>query len=226
MSRIIRLPDHLVNQIAAGEVVERPASVLKELLENAVDAGAGRVEVGLKDSGRRLIRVVDDGMGMTPEEMELALERHAPAKIASEADLQAIRSLGFRGEALPAICAVSRFSLMSRARGSERGAILKGEGGEIRHRGAVECSEGTTVEIADLFFNTPARLKFLKSPHAELAAALRVATQLALAQPALHLRFTHNERSALTAPRAASLRARVGARLGYALAGRLREGKR
>jgi len=226
VSRIIRLPDHLVNQIAAGEVVERPASVLKELLENAVDAGAGRVEVDLKDSGRRLIRVVDDGMGMTGEEMELALERHATSKIASEADLLAIRSLGFRGEALPAICAVSRFSLMSRARGAGRGAILKGEGGEIRQRGSVECSEGTTVEIADLFFNTPARLKFLKSPHAELAAALRVATQLALAQPVLHLRLAHNERPVLTAPRAASLRDRVGALLGYDLAGRLLEVKR
>ena len=226
MSRIIRLPDHLVNQIAAGEVVERPASVLKELLENAVDAGAGRVEVDLKDSGRRLIRVVDDGMGMTPEEMELALERHATSKIASEADLLAIRSLGFRGEALPAICAVSRFSLMSRARGSERGAILKGEGGEIQQRGAVECSEGTTVEIADLFFNTPARLKFLKSPHTELAAALRVATPLALAQPGLHLRLAHNDRGLLTVPKAASLRDRVGALLGYDLAGRLLEVKR
>ncbi len=226
MSRIVRLPDHLVNQIAAGEVVERPASVLKELLENAVDAAAGRVEVDLKDSGRRLIRVVDDGMGMTPEEMELALERHATSKIASEADLLAIRSLGFRGEALPAICAVSRFSLMSRARGAERGAILKGEGGEIRQRGSVECSEGTTVEIADLFFNTPARLKFLKSPHAELAAALRVATQLALARPALHLRLSHNDRVVLTAPKASALSDRVGALLGYDLAGRLLEVKR
>ncbi len=226
MTRIIRLPDHLVNQIAAGEVVERPASVLKELLENAVDAGAGRVTADLKDAGRRLIRVVDDGMGMTPDEMELALERHATSKIASEADLQQIRSLGFRGEALPAICAVSRFSLMSRSRGAERGAILKGEGGEIKQRGAVECSEGTTVEIADLFFNTPARLKFLKSPQAELAAALRVATQLALAQPALHLRVTHNERVVMTAPKASSLSDRVGALLGYDLAGRLLEVKR
>ncbi|MBI2152502.1 MAG: DNA mismatch repair endonuclease MutL [Candidatus Rokubacteria bacterium] len=226
MSRIKRLPDHLVNQIAAGEVVERPASVLKELLENAIDAGAGRVSVDLKDSGRRLLRVVDDGVGMTPEELELSLERHATSKIASEADLQQIRSLGFRGEALPAICAVSRFSLMSRARGAARGAIVKGEGGEIRQRGAVDCSEGTTVEIADLFFNTPARLKFLKSPHAELAAALRVATQLALAQPALHLRVTHNERVVLTAPKASSLSDRVGALLGYDLAGRLLEVKR
>jgi DNA mismatch repair protein MutL len=221
VSRIVRLPDHVVNQIAAGEVVERPASVLKELLENAVDAGAGRITTDLQDAGRRLIRVADDGVGMTPQEMELALERHATSKIASEADLRDIRSLGFRGEALPAICAVSRFSLVSRARGVAQGAMLRGEGGLVRQRLAVECVEGTTVEVADLFFNTPARLKFLKSPQAELAAGLRCATQLALAQPAVHLLVTHNERPVLTAPKASSLRDRVGALLGYDLAGRL-----
>lgn len=226
MSRIKRLPEHVVNLIAAGEVVERPTSVLKELLENAADAGAGRVTVDLEDAGRRLVRVVDDGIGMTPEEVELALERHATSKIAVEADLREIRSLGFRGEALPAICAVSRFSLVSRARGSNQGTLVRGEGGQIRQRLPVECAEGTTVEVADLFFNTPARLKFLKSPQAELAAALRVATQLALAQPALHLRVSHNQRPVLTAPKAASLRDRVGALLGYELAGRLLEVKR
>lgn len=221
MSRIIRLPDHVVNQIAAGEVVERPASVLKELLENAVDAGSGRVTADLKDAGRRLIRVADDGVGMTAEELELALERHATSKIATEADLREIRSLGFRGEALPAICAVSRFSLVSRARGSNQGTLVRGEGGAVQDRLPLECSEGTTVEVADLFFNTPARLKFLKSPQAELAAGLRVATQLALAEPALHLRVIHNGRPVLTAPKASSLRDRVGALLGYELAGRL-----
>jgi DNA mismatch repair protein MutL len=221
VTRIKKLPDHLVNQIAAGEVVERPASVLKELLENAVDAGAGRVGVDLKDSGRRLVRVVDDGSGMMPDEIELALERHATSKIATEADLREIRSLGFRGEALPAICAVSRFSLVSRARGADQGILVKGEAGAIRQRLAVECSAGTTVEVADLFFNTPARLKFLKSPQAELAAALRVATQLALAHPALHLRVSHNDRPVLTAPAASSLRDRIGALLGFDVAGRL-----
>jgi len=221
VSRIIRLPDHVVNQIAAGEVVERPASVLKELLENAVDAGSGRVTADLKDAGRRLIRVADDGVGMTAEELELALERHATSKIATEADLREIRSLGFRGEALPAICAVSRFSLVSRARGSNQGTLVRGEGGAVQDRLPLECSEGTTVEVADLFFNTPARLKFLKSPQAELAAGLRVATQLALAEPALHLRVIHNGRPVLTAPKASSLRDRVGALLGYELAGRL-----
>lgn len=226
MSRIKKLPEHVVNLIAAGEVVERPTSVLKELLENAADAGAGRVTVDLEDAGRRLVRVVDDGIGMTPEEVELALERHATSKIAVEADLREIRSLGFRGEALPAICAVSRFSLVSRARGSDQGTLVRGEGGQIRQRLPVECAEGTTVEVADLFFNTPARLKFLKSPQAELAAALRVATQLALAQPALHLRVSHNQRPVLTAPKVASLRDRVGALLGYELAGRLLEVKR
>jgi DNA mismatch repair protein MutL len=226
VSRIIRLPDHVVNQIAAGEVVERPASVLKELLENAVDAGAARVTAHLKEAGRRLIRVVDDGVGMSADELELALERHATSKIASEADLQEIRSLGFRGEALPAICAISRFCLISRARGSERGALVRGYGGAVRQLLEVECPEGTTVEIADLFFNTPARLKFLKSPQAELSTALRVATQLALAHPAVHLYVTHNDRPVLTAPRAVRLRDRVGALLGSDLAGRLLEFRR
>jgi len=221
VSRIVRLPEHLVNQIAAGEVVERPASVLKELLENALDAEAGRVAVDLKDAGRALIRIVDDGVGMTADELELALERHATSKIATEADLREIRSLGFRGEALPAICAVSRFSLLSRARGAAPGAMLRGEGGAVRQRLAVECSVGTAVEITDLFFNTPARLKFLKSPQTELAAGLRIAGQLALAHPALHLRVTHNDRAVLTAPKAATLRDRVGALLGYDVAGRL-----
>lgn len=223
MSRIVRLPDHVVNRIAAGEVVERPASALKELLENAIDAGAGRIGAALEDAGRRLIRVVDDGTGMTPEELDLALERHATSKITSERDLAEIRSLGFRGEALPAICAVSRFRLVSRVRGADTGTLIRGEGGEVAQRLVVECSEGTTVEVADLFFNTPARLKFLKSPQAELAAALRVATQLALAQPTLHLVVTHNGRAVLTAPRAGSLRDRLGAVLGFELAGRLVE---
>jgi DNA mismatch repair protein MutL len=221
VSRIVRLPDHVVNQIAAGEVVDRPASVLKELLENAVDAGAGRVSAELKDAGCRLVRVVDDGLGMTAEEIDLALERHATSKIASEEDLREIRSLGFRGEALPAICAVSRFRLTSRAPASASGFLVRGEAGAIQERLSVDCPEGTTVEIADLFFNTPARLKFLKSPQAELSAALRVASQLALAQRELHLGVVHNGRPVLTVPRTASLRDRVGALLGYDLAERL-----
>jgi DNA mismatch repair protein MutL len=221
VSRIVRLPEQVVNQIAAGEVVERPASVVKELLENALDAGALRVTVELKDAGRRLVRVVDDGGGMTAGELELALERHATSKIASGEDLLRIRSLGFRGEALPAICAVSRFRLSSRARGAPRGAAVRGEGGLVRERGPADCAEGTSVEVADLFFNTPARLKFLKSPQAELAAALRVLTHLALTRLGLHLEVIKDGRPFLTLPGARSLRERVGALRGHDLAGRL-----
>ena len=223
MTRIHRLPDRLVNKIAAGEVVERPASVLKELLENAVDADARAVSAELRDAGRLLVRVTDDGEGMTPEELELALERHATSKIATEDDLGAIRSLGFRGEALPAICAVSRFTLVSAPRGSARGMLLRGEGGLISERLEAEAGSGTSVEIRDLFFNTPARLKFLKSPQAELAAALRVAQHLALAQPEVSLRVIHNGRSVVTAPRATTLRDRVGALLGHGPAAELLE---
>jgi len=221
MSRIRRLPDQLVNKIAAGEVVERPASVLKELLENAIDANATTVSVDLRDAGRQLIRVADDGVGMTAEDLELALERHATSKIATEGDLEAIRSLGFRGEALPAICAVSRFTILSVPAGFAQGRLLSGEGGPVTRRLGVDAAAGTTVEIRDLFFNTPARLKFLKAPRSELAAALRVSHQLALAHPQFHLRVTHNGRAVLSAPRAATLRDRVSALLGHELAWRL-----
>ena len=221
MSRIHQLPDRLVNLIAAGEVVERPASVLKELLENAIDAGASAVTVDLRDAGRQLIRVTDDGIGMTSEELELALKRHATSKIATEQDLEAIQSLGFRGEALPSICAVSRFTVVSVPAGSAQGRLVRGEGGTITERLDVDASVGTMVEIRDLFFNTPARLKFLKSPRSELAAALRIAHQLALAHPQLHLRVTHNGRPVLTAPKATTLRDRLGALLGHDLARQL-----
>ncbi|MFQ5896715.1 MAG: DNA mismatch repair endonuclease MutL [Candidatus Methylomirabilia bacterium] len=221
MSRIRRLPDELINKIAAGEVVERPASVLKELLENAIDADAGAVSVDLKDAGRQLIRVTDDGVGMTADELTLALERHATSKVGSEADLEAIGTLGFRGEAFPAICSVSRFTILSAPRGSSRGTLVRGEGGAITERLAVEAAAGTSVEIFDLFFNTPARLKFLKHPQSELALALRVASHLALAHPRLRVQVTHNGKSVLTAPPVNTLRDRVAAFLGYEWAGQL-----
>jgi len=221
VSRIHRLPDHLVNKIAAGEVVDRPASVVKELLENAIDALATVTMIDLKDSGRQLIRLTDDGTGMTREDLLLAIERHATSKISSEADLDGIASLGFRGEALAAICSVSRFSILSRARGEKRGGLVRGEGGKILDRLEVDGPEGTAVEISDLFFNTPARLKFLRSPQAELAASLRIVSQLALANPGVQLRVTHNGKSLFTAPRAADLRDRIGSLMGFGLAERL-----
>ncbi|OGK76889.1 MAG: hypothetical protein A2X52_19290 [Candidatus Rokubacteria bacterium GWC2_70_16] len=225
-SRIRRLPDQLVNKIAAGEVVERPASVVKELVENSIDAGSARIVVELRDAGRQLVRVSDDGTGMTAEELGWALLRHATSKIADEADLEAIRTLGFRGEALPAICAVSRFSLLSCPRGAETGTLLRGEGGVAGDPVSVAAAPGTTVEIADLFFNTPARLKFLKGARAELAVILRLLQALALAHPEIHFRVTHDGKSALSAPRAATLRERVGALQGFDLAGRMLEVER
>ena len=223
MSRIKLLPEHLVNKIAAGEVVERPASVVKELVENALDAEATQITVDLRDAGRQLVRVRDDGVGMTAEELGWALTRHATSKIATDADLDAIQTLGFRGEALPAICAVSRFSLLSCAKGALEGALLRGEGGAAEAPLAVAAPTGTTVEVGDLFFNTPARLKFLKAARTELALALRLLQSIALAHPDLHLAVTHDGRPALTAPRAKSLRDRVGAIYGWEVASKMLE---
>jgi len=219
--RIRRLPDHLVNKIAAGEVVERPASAAKELVENALDAAASLITVDLRDGGAALVRVTDDGVGMTAEELPLALERHATSKLPSDADLDAIATLGFRGEALAAIAAVSRFTVTSRARGAAEGLRLAGEGGVLSQRLSVPGEVGTTVEVHDLFFNTPARLKFLKSAATELGATLRAVTQLALAQPAVQFRVAHNGRAALTAPAAKDVRERAAAVWGWPTAQRL-----
>jgi DNA mismatch repair protein MutL len=219
---IRRLPDALVNKIAAGEVVERPASAVKELVENALDAGATAIAVELRDGGAALVRVSDDGVGMSAEELPLALERHATSKLATDEDLDAIATLGFRGEALAAICAVSRFTVTSRVRGAiSDGLRLGGEGGAVIQRIGVPSDPGTTVEVRDLFFNTPARLKFLKSAPTELSATLRALSQLALAHPEVQLRVTNNGRSVLTAPAAATLKERIGALWGWDLAGRL-----
>jgi DNA mismatch repair protein MutL len=225
-TRIRRLPDHLVNKIAAGEVVERPASVVKELVENAIDADSTSVTVDLQDAGRQLIRVTDDGLGMSTEELDLALTRHATSKIATEADLDAILTLGFRGEALPAICAVTRFSVLSCPRGADTGTLGRGEGGAVAEKLLVAGTPGTTVETQDLFFNTPARLKFLKSAQTELAQCIRLLQGIALAHPEIHFRVAHNGRPVLNAPRARTLRERVGALLGFELAATLLEVQR
>jgi DNA mismatch repair protein MutL len=215
MSSIRLLPELLINKIAAGEVVERPASVVKELVENALDADAHAVTVELKDAGRQLIRVTDDGFGMTGEEVDLALQRHATSKIARESDLDAIGTLGFRGEALPAICAVSRFEIRSCSRGARTGTLLRGAAGEVETRLEVPADSGTAVETQDLFFNTPARLKFLRSAPSELAFMLRLLQGVALSRPELQLRVLHHGKVVLAAPAAATLRDRVGALLGY-----------
>jgi DNA mismatch repair protein MutL len=209
------LPDHLINKIAAGEVVERPASVVKELVENAIDAGGRVITVELKDAGRQLIRVTDDGTGMTRADVDMALRRHATSKISDEGDLAAIATLGFRGEALPAICAVSRFEILSCPRGGPVGTLVRGAGGTVVDRLNVEAAPGTSVETQDLFFNTPARLKFLRSAPAELAFILRLLQGIALSRPDLQLRALHHGKAVLTAAAAATLRDRVGALLGF-----------
>ena len=180
MNRIHRLPPELANQIAAGEVVERPASVVKELVENALDAGAGRIQVDIADGGKTLIRVTDDGCGMTAEDLPLALSRHATSKI-DGSDLLDIRSFGFRGEALPSLGAVGRLTITSRAEGEA--AQIACEGSRLSPVKPAALTRGTVVELRDLFFATPARLKFLRSDRAEMQAVTEVIRRLAMAEP-------------------------------------------
>ncbi|KZD11937.1 DNA mismatch repair endonuclease MutL [Oceanibaculum pacificum] len=184
---IRRLPDILVNQIAAGEVVERPASAVKELVENALDAGATRVDVILRDGGQSLISVSDDGFGMDQAELELAVERHATSKLPDD-DLVRISSLGFRGEALPSIGAVSRLSITSRKQAADSAWRIDVEGGVKRPVQPAAQGQGTRVEVRDLFYATPARLKFLKNPRTEYSQAIDVVNRLAMAHP--HVAFT------------------------------------
>jgi DNA mismatch repair protein MutL len=194
---VIRLLDpHTVNQIAAGEVVERPASVVKELVENALDAGARRIEVELRDSGRTLIRVRDDGCGMSLEDAGIALQRHATSKIRSADDLLEVTSLGFRGEALPSIASVSRLTLSSAQEDGLRN-VLEVSGGEMRALPGSAGPRGTEVTVEDLFFNTPARLKFLKSDTTELAACLEVLGKCAIGHPEVAFTVTSNGQIAL-----------------------------
>jgi DNA mismatch repair protein MutL len=208
--RIHILPEKLANQIAAGEVVERPASVVKELVENALDAGAGRIEVTVRNGGKTEIRVADDGHGMGKEDALLAVDRHATSKIRSEADLAAIRTLGFRGEALPSIASVSRFSLETAEREGDGTRVLVTAG---QMAGVEECARrrGTTVSVRSLFFNVPARAKFLRSTAAENRAIGEVVATLALAQP--HVAFTLDSggRDVLALPAASSVAERVSA---------------
>lgn len=211
---IQRLSDQLINQIAAGEVVERPAAVVKELVENSLDAGARRIEIDLEQGGLALIRVRDDGRGIAREELGLALCRHATSKIASLVDLENVGSLGFRGEALPSILSVSRLSLSSRTADDAHGWKVAGAGSADEHAvpEPMALAPGTTVEVCDLFFNTPARRKFLRSPATELRHADQWLRRLALARMDVALALRHERRRVLDlAPMQGDGTARVAA---------------
>jgi len=210
VSRRIRiLPDAVANQIAAGEVVERPASVVKELVENALDARAHRVEVAVERGGKRRIRVTDDGVGMGREDALLSLDRHATSKIASAEDLRGVRTFGFRGEALPSIAAVSRLALETREEGDDAGTRVTCEGGGLSGVEDFPRRRGTTVDVRNLFFNAPARAKFLKSVAAETRAVSEAVTTLALANPHVAFTLTSEERTLLEVPSAPDPAARV-----------------
>ncbi|MDX9720868.1 MAG: DNA mismatch repair endonuclease MutL [Myxococcota bacterium] len=213
--RAVRLlPPELCNQIAAGEVIERPASVVKELVENALDAGASRIRVDIEEGGRKLIRVSDDGWGMSASDARTALLRHATSKIASVEDLNAIRTLGFRGEALAAIASVSHTTLATRVARADTGCLIEVSGGRIQDEREAGLAPGTSIEVRELFFNTPARLKFLKSDLAELRRIQTMLQRLAMVAPGVHVQLFVDGRARLDVPPHQALSDRVLSLLG------------
>ncbi len=208
MGRIHVLDDRLINRIAAGEVVERPASVVKELVENSLDAGASSIEVDVAGGGARLIRVIDDGRGMDRDDALLAVERHATSKLGIAADLEAIATLGFRGEALSSIAAVSEFVLRT-AEENGPGTEVVVSGGTIRSVGEVGWPRGTSVEVSRLFFNVPARRKFLRTSGTELGHVVRWMTRYALAHPRIRFRLEQEGRVLLRASPVKDARERI-----------------
>ncbi len=201
---IQQLPSHLINQIAAGEVVERPASVVKELVENCLDAGAQAVQIDIVSGGQKLIRVRDDGKGIDKQELELALSRHATSKISSLDDLEAVASLGFRGEALPSIASVARLTLCSRSSDADAAWQVEADGGRISAPAPAAHPQGTTVEVHDLFYNTPARRRFLRTERTEFGHIEKWVRRLALSRPYCAFSLTHNRRTVLNLAAAAS----------------------
>ena len=209
MSKIIQLSSHVANLIAAGEVVERPASVVKELLENAVDAGASQVTLEIRDGGMTFIRVTDNGSGMQPEDARKAFLRHATSKLRTAEDLSAIVTMGFRGEALAAIASVSRIDLLTKTPGAISGTSLSLEAGNITEESEAGCPDGTTIIVRDLFFNTPARMKFMKSDTVEGSKVTAAVQMQALAHPEVSFRFLRDGKEVLSTPGNGNLEAAV-----------------
>ena len=209
MSKIIQLPSHIANLIAAGEVVERPASVVKELLENAVDAGASQITLEIRDGGMTFLRVTDNGCGMSAEDVKTAFLRHATSKLKTAEDLAAIVTMGFRGEALAAVASVSRIDVLTKTPGAISGTSLSLEAGEIVEETEAGCPDGTTIIVRDLFFNTPARMKFMKSDTVEGSKVAAAVQMQALAHPEVAFRFLRDGKEVLSTPGTGSLEAAV-----------------
>jgi len=195
MPKISVLPENLSNKIAAGEVIERPASVVEELVENALDADSTRIIVEVEAGGLSLIQVSDNGSGMSHADARLAIERYATSKIATDEDLFAIRTLGFRGEALPSIASVSRFSMITRDKSSDSGTQIRVEGGSVKSVSEVGAPVGTLVSVRQLFFNTPARRKFLKAVSTEMSHIADTVARMALGHPGVQFRLLHNDKA-------------------------------
>lgn len=218
MGVIHELPDLVANKIAAGEVIERPASVVKELVENAIDAGATRIELQLEDGGKKLVRVSDDGCGMDAEDVAMCFRRHATSKLKTSQDLFFITTLGFRGEALPSIGAVARVRLVSRMAGAAAGTEIEVSGGKMSEPRDAASPKGTTIEVRNLFFNTPARQKFLRSSRTELGHVLDMVTRIALPHEQIHFIVSNDGKVVLNAPPASERRGRLAAFVGAELA--------
>src|ERR1041384_3928352 len=200
MGRIHVLSENVANKIAAGEVVERPASVVKELLENSLDAGSTRIKLQVEAGGKKLIQIVDNGCGMVRDDAFLAFERHATSKIKNAEDLLSVATLGFRGEALPSIASVSRLRLETKSAGADSGTVLKSNGGRVARVEGAGVAPGTPITVRDLFFNVPARKKFLKSESTELSHIASLVTHYALAHPGNHFELHSATTAMLVAP--------------------------
>ncbi len=224
MAQLIKiLSDHVIDKIAAGEVVERPSSVVKELVENSIDAGARDIRVEIEQAGKRLIRIEDDGCGMSRDDARLAFERHATSKITSDTDLEAVRTMGFRGEALSSIASVARVRMLTAEKSAPAGTLVEIEGGTLNNIADAGAPQGTSIDISHLFYNTPARQKFLKSPATEFSHIVSALSRQAMAHPAIRFRLSHNQKQVLDLPASQSTKERAFQLFGADLADHLME---